>query len=332
VTRPQPRLARQPWHGRRLLIDAAGATTLITLISGCGVAALRKQVHDLTKHVQVLNGQSRRNASKLATLSNQIFIIEDRVDSNRVAIHRNAKRPGHPIAPHGKAVPSTTVSSQNSAGPNRATKPPAASGARGRTDEVVATTSQPPRHMRVIRIRPSSKGNVRKRPGRRVLRLYGAAGSFRPLSGPAVRMRTTNRIPVVPIPTANGPIPAPGPIQTYRRAYRLYLSGRYDQAATIFKGFARRYPRHDYADNALFWLGQCHYKKKRFKRAAATFRRVLRTYPSGNKAPDALLKLGLTMRRQGDKAGARKILAQVVEIYPNTRVAGLAARTLQSLR
>jgi len=334
VTRPQPCLAQRPRDGRRLAIWSGAATALMGLASGCGVAALKSQVHGLTKQVQLLNAQSRRNASKLETLSNQIFIIEDRVDSNRVAIHRNAEAPKASIPRHGKTpTPSPVSAHQKTAASNATTQRHAAGlSARQQKHANQDNPAGPPRNLRVVRIKPSSKGNVRKRPGRRVLRLYGTSGQFRSLSGPPLRRRTTDRIPVVPIPAANGPIPAPGPIQTYRRAYRLYLAGRYDQAATIFAGFARQHPRHDYADNALFWLGQCQYKRKRFKSAVASFRRVLRTYPSGNKAPDALLKLGLTMSRLGNKTSAKRVLAQVVEIYPNTRVARLAARALQSLR
>ena len=58
------------------------------------------------------------------------------------------------------------------------------------------------------------------------------------------------------------------------------------------------------------------------------FRRVVERYASGNKAPDALVKIGFCYQRLGDAAAARDVLAQVIDIYPRTNAAKLAAERL----
>ena len=49
-------------------------------------------------------------------------------------------------------------------------------------------------------------------------------------------------------------------------------------------------------------------------------------YPRGNKVPDALLKMGFCFVQLGQTAKARAALEQVVETYPRTPPAELAAR------
>jgi TolA-binding protein len=58
---------------------------------------------------------------------------------------------------------------------------------------------------------------------------------------------------------------------------------------------------------------------------------VVEAYPQGNKVPDALLKLGYCFIAQGQTKKARAALEQVVESYPKTQPAALAAAKLEDL-
>jgi len=114
----------------------------------------------------------------------------------------------------------------------------------------------------------------------------------------------------------------------YRAAVELVKSGDHDGAIAGLRGFLRRFPRHDYADNAQYWLGEAFYAQKDYPHALGEFRNVIETYPRGNKVPDALLKVGYCYNALGQSDKARAVLEQVVNLYPKTEPAVLAAKRL----
>jgi tol-pal system protein YbgF len=114
----------------------------------------------------------------------------------------------------------------------------------------------------------------------------------------------------------------------YRAAVEQVRSGAYADAATSLRDFLARYPRHDYADNAQYWLGEAFYAQQDYTRALAEFRTVIETYPRGNKVPDALLKVGYCYQALGQAAKSRAVLEQVVTLYPKTEPAALASKRL----
>lgn len=115
----------------------------------------------------------------------------------------------------------------------------------------------------------------------------------------------------------------------YRTAVDMVRAGQYENAVTALRGFLTKHPRHDYADNAQYWLGETFYAAKDFGQALVEFRNVVETYPRGNKVPDALLKVGYCYQALGQTAKARAVLEQVVNLYPKTEPAVLAAKRLE---
>jgi tol-pal system protein YbgF len=153
--------------------------------------------------------------------------------------------------------------------------------------------------------------------------------------------------PVPPIPKsgerARSPAVAPAlpaaerapleaePLAAYRAAYAELTAGRYDDAEQKLRAFVKRYPRHDYADNAQYWLGECFYARHRYQEAAVEFRAAVAKYPVGNKAPDALLKLAYSLLSLGEKAEARRLLEELPGTYPRSDAARLATQKLAEL-
>lgn len=115
----------------------------------------------------------------------------------------------------------------------------------------------------------------------------------------------------------------------YRAAVELVRSGDHAGAITALRAFLQRFPRHDYADNAQYWLGEAFYAQKDFTHALGEFRNVIETYPRGNKVPDALLKVGFCYQAMGQGEKARAVLEQVVNLYPRTEPAALASKRLE---
>lgn len=106
------------------------------------------------------------------------------------------------------------------------------------------------------------------------------------------------------------------PAQLYREARTLLLANDIDNAADLFSTFAKKHPAHALADNAMYWLGECHYTKGDYKAAAAVFKALVTTYPKAEKVPDALLKAGYSYLSMDDVNRASHFLRQVITKYP----------------
>ncbi|HET7501523.1 MAG TPA: tol-pal system protein YbgF [Kofleriaceae bacterium] len=116
----------------------------------------------------------------------------------------------------------------------------------------------------------------------------------------------------------------------YRAAVELVKAGRHDEAIAALRAFITRHPRHDYADNAQYWIGEAYYAQKDFTHALTEFRAVVEVYPRGNKVPDALLKVGYCYQATGQAEKARAVLEQVVTRYPKSEPAILAGKRLET--
>lgn len=117
----------------------------------------------------------------------------------------------------------------------------------------------------------------------------------------------------------------------YEAAMALYKAGELAGAERAFELFARSHPKHDYADNALYWKGEAAYDQGEWDAALSAFTEVVERYGGGNKAPDALLKIGLCYGKLGDAANARDVLSQLVAAYPDARASDIARVRLSEL-
>lgn len=107
----------------------------------------------------------------------------------------------------------------------------------------------------------------------------------------------------------------------YDAALALVGGKQYDRALESLAAFLVKYPDHPYADNALFWRGECFYARGDFLRAAEQFEGVVARFPAGNKAPDALLKLGLSQVKLGNPAKAKEAFDRLAQTYPQSDAA-----------
>jgi tol-pal system protein YbgF len=133
----------------------------------------------------------------------------------------------------------------------------------------------------------------------------------------------------LPVPADSQPLGV-DPDRLYNNAYLDFTRAKYDVATAGFRQFLELFPQSEMADNALYWVGECHYSRNRLDSAEAAFSEVLERYPDGNKAPAAGYKLGLVCDALGRHADARRHLAEVVERYPGTTEARLAQDRLDS--
>ena len=122
------------------------------------------------------------------------------------------------------------------------------------------------------------------------------------------------------------------PKQLYDAAYLDLTKGKYDLAITGFSNYLKYFPETEQADNAQYWLGECHYAKKNYTKAAIEFHRVLENYSTGDKVPSALYKLGLSLLELKSVGQANKYFQELVDKYPHTQEAKLAKKKLKKTK
>jgi tol-pal system protein YbgF len=280
-----------------------------TLLAGCADSASQAQMADLQKRLDVEQRRSAAAEHKLDELENRVFLLTDQVESQKVAAIHRTKQP----------LPIVTL------------KPDVAEPVADGNEEIVfegAAKSSDPEHTRTV-LRIDGTRVVSHRPDTE------ARAKTVSLPPPS----SDDNLGVAPVPPIRSSAPAAvehaapaaEPLALYKSAYDDLRAGRHDAAERGFRDFVRRFPHHDYADNAQYWLGECFYDQKRYDKAAPEFKSVLARWPTGNKAPDAMLKLGFSLIALGDVDKGGRVLREVPATYPRTEAARLASERLAQL-
>lgn len=121
------------------------------------------------------------------------------------------------------------------------------------------------------------------------------------------------------------------PRTEYQRILAALRAGNHEHADAGLRSWLDRFPRHELADNAQYWLAESYYARRNVSLALVEFEKVLDRYPNGNKIPDALLKIAYCQLKLGRRAAARANLEKVVTSHPKSRPAALARAKLQEL-
>ena len=116
--------------------------------------------------------------------------------------------------------------------------------------------------------------------------------------------------------------------EIYERTMVYYKDGRYGEAMAGFQDFVRLYPRSDLADNAHFWIGECHRVVGKYEEAILAYQRVINDYPKGNKVPSAMLHQAIAFEKINDKITANLVFKKLVKGFPKTKEAEIARKRL----
>ena len=262
-------------------------------------------MEQLNRSIESLRVQNAEYAKQIEELENRVFILSDQLESRKV----NEQKAATPQLP--------TVKLHPESGPATAESPMAP-----------ATTMVSAEESDVEYVGEAAKSN-RSRP---VLRLHGEQMSTR-VERPSPEGEERVLHPTREIQGSGGARVSRDVevFRLYRRSYEALRQGKHDEAAEGFREFLRRYPAHDLADNAQYWLGECYYDTKDFPSAVREFRRVVERFPHGNKVPDALLKVGYSYLALGSIDAGRQTLEQLVRSYPRHEAAVLATARLAEL-
>lgn len=135
------------------------------------------------------------------------------------------------------------------------------------------------------------------------------------------------KVEVGPVPV----FPKLSPERQYEKAYEAYAKHHFDEAMALFKKFLQRYPKHDLADNAQYWIGEAYYDMEDYPNAILAFKEVVTLYAEQSKAPDALLKIGYSYVALDDPANARIYFKRVIKNYPFSQAEAKARAKLKEL-
>ena len=122
-------------------------------------------------------------------------------------------------------------------------------------------------------------------------------------------------------------------LKSYQEGIAAWRGRDYPSCIDRFRGFLQTYASSSRADDAAFWIADCHYKQGEFKNAVLRFDDVVRNYPTGNRAPDALYRQGESLLKLGPgfHEAARRAFERVLKEYPDSARAAEAKRQLDAV-
>ena len=137
---------------------------------------------------------------------------------------------------------------------------------------------------------------------------------FKELAGRPATLPAINPRPVVvDVPENDAP---KDPKAAYNDAYNLLKQLKYEQAEVALQNFLQKYPDHELAGNAQYWLGETYYVRGLYEQAAVAFATGFKKYKKSTKGADNLLKLGLSMQQLGKEKEACTAFKNLKKEFP----------------
>ncbi len=122
-------------------------------------------------------------------------------------------------------------------------------------------------------------------------------------------------------------------VLSYQEALTAWRSQDHEACIDRFRKFLQTYPASPYADDAAYWMADCHFKKGDYRVAVLRFNDVVRVYPTGSKAPDALYRQGESLLQLGPNYydAAKSAFEKVLKDYPESGRAKEAEEQLEAI-
>lgn len=121
------------------------------------------------------------------------------------------------------------------------------------------------------------------------------------------------------------------PQEIYNMAYADYLKGNFALAIDGFKIYLDNFAQSPFADNALYWIGECHFSQKEYGEAISRYNELILTYPLGDKVPAAYLHKGISLMELDRKDEALSVFKLMVSKYPLEEETKIAQEKIKEL-
>ncbi|MEE8576053.1 MAG: tol-pal system protein YbgF, partial [candidate division Zixibacteria bacterium] len=119
---------------------------------------------------------------------------------------------------------------------------------------------------------------------------------------------------------------------TYDEAFILVRRGDYEKAIEGFQNFLTHCQKHENAENAHYWIGECYYSLEKYVDASAEFEYLLENYKSSVNASRALYKLARSKQELGKTSEAKQMFQKLFDDYPETLEGSQAKERLKDLK
>ena len=117
----------------------------------------------------------------------------------------------------------------------------------------------------------------------------------------------------------------------YQQAFANLKDANHQKAVEQFKMQLQTYPNGEYADDALYWIGESSYVNRGLAESKRHFQMLVEQYSSSHRVPDALLKIAIIEKEQGSKKKARELFERVIKQHPKSNAAISARNSLAHL-
>jgi len=119
------------------------------------------------------------------------------------------------------------------------------------------------------------------------------------------------------------------PSQAFNDAYNDFLVGRYELAQMDFKTFLKKYPDHDLAAQAQYYIGECLYSQSNWADAYQEYKNIEDNYKNYELVPAARLKMALCLELLGKKNETVLVLKSILQDFPKSAEAFTAKEKLK---
>lgn len=120
-------------------------------------------------------------------------------------------------------------------------------------------------------------------------------------------------------------------MKVYRMALDNYREHHYEKAMAQFAEILMRSPDSEWADNAQYWTGECHYGLGKYRQALTAFTKVF-AYRKTEKADDAQLKIARCYLGLDEKSKALSSFQKLLDEYPESEYLSKAQKEMQYLQ
>lgn len=121
------------------------------------------------------------------------------------------------------------------------------------------------------------------------------------------------------------------PQEIYNMAYADYLKGNFALAIDGFKIYQDNFSQSPFADNALYWIGECYFSQKEYEEAISRYNELILNYPLGDKVPAAYLHKGISLTELDRKEEALSVFKLMVSKYPLEEETKIAQEKIKEL-
>lgn len=117
----------------------------------------------------------------------------------------------------------------------------------------------------------------------------------------------------------------------FQQGYSLGLLKQFEEKINIMQQLVNRYPKSDYADDALYEIARVRMALEQYSEAAEAYGQLLTKYPKSNKARSASIERAMAFRNMHDYTHAIEAYKHTIQHYPASQEAYLAVEGLEAV-